>query len=330
MKTSRISTAILNAFPVASFVINAERRVTHWNRACEALTSVPGELMLGTDKYWQPFYADQRMLMADLMLFEGHAHQVDLLYGDKFWPSSSIPGTYEAEDFFPHLGDGGRWLYFTAAPLHDDSGKLVGAIETLQDVTVRHRAQDALKLSEEHFRSLSRTDPLTLLANFRDFYEQLETEIARARRNGSALSLAFIDIDNFKTINDRHGHVGGDRVLHQLGQLILGWKRRTDLAFRYGGDELAVLMPGAGLKQALAGARRLICHLATACADAGATPGDATPRYTLSIGVAQYVGGETPTGLVHRTDAAAYQAKRAGKNRAVGADPVVSDGAGGP
>jgi diguanylate cyclase (GGDEF)-like protein len=326
MKTSKISWAILNAFPVASFVIDAEGRVTHWNRACATLTSMPSELMLGTNQHWQAFYPNERMVMADLMLRDGHEQHVDHLYGGKCWPSSTIPGTYEAEDFFPHLGEGGRWLYFTAAPLHDDAGRLVGAIETLQDVTARRRAEEALQRSEEHFKTLSRTDPLTKLANFRDFYEQLENEIERAVRYGGPLSLAFIDIDDFKNVNDSRGHVGGDRVLQQLGGLIQGWKRRTDLAFRYGGDELAVLMPGAGMKQALAAAERLIRHLARVCDDAARA--DDTPPYTLSIGVAQYLPGETATGLVQRTDAATYQAKRQGKNQAVGGvaeAPLTSD-----
>lgn len=325
MKTSKISWAILNAFPVASFVIDVEGRVTHWNRACATLTSMPSESMLGTSQHWQAFYADERMMMADLILRDGHEQHVDDLYGGKYWASSTIPGTYEAEDFFPHLGEGGRWLYFTAAPLHNDVGQLVGAIETLQDVTARRRAEEALQRSEEHFKALSRTDPLTQLANFRDFYEQLGSEIERAERYGGPLSLAFIDIDDFKGVNDSRGHVGGDQVLRQLGGLILGWKRRTDLAFRYGGDELAVLMPGAGLKQAMAAAGRLIRHLAGVCGDP--LRADGTPPYTLSIGVAQYVGGESATGLVRRTDAATYQAKRQGKNQAVGSAeaPVAAD-----
>lgn len=316
MKTSRISTAILNAFPVATFVIDAEHRVTHWNRACETLTKVSLEQVVGTSTQWQAFYAEQRMVMADLILHEVHEQHLDQLYGGKFWPSSSIPGTYEAEDFFPDLGEGGRWLYFTAAPLHDDQGLLAGAIETLQDVTVRRRAEEALRQSEAHFRILSRTDPLTQLANFRDFYEQLEKEIERVSRYGGTFSLAFIDIDDFKTVNDSHGHIGGDRVLRQLGELILGWKRLTDLAFRYGGDELAVIMPEAGARQALAGVRRLMTDVAVLPKDDDG-PASATPPYTLSIGVAQFLEGDSPTDLVRRTDAATYEAKRQGKNRAI-------------
>lgn len=324
MKTSKISTAILNAFPVASFVIDAGRRVTHWNRACEILTGIGCEAIVGTGDHWRAFYPDRRALMADLILGGAGEDQVDQLYAGKFWPSCSIPGTFEAEDFFPGLGDGGRWLYFTAAPLVDDEGRVVGAIETLQDVTARRCAEQALRQSEEHFKNLSRTDPLTELFNFRDFYEQLANEIERASRYGGALSLAIIDIDNFKRVNDSHGHVAGDRVLRQLGDLIRSWKRRTDKAFRYGGDELAVLMPQAGADQALAAARRLMRHLAVVHEDAD--PGSPTPSYTLSIGVAQHQAGESALDLVQRTDAATYQAKQQGKNRAVGCAASMTGG----
>lgn len=319
METQKIiSTAVLEAFPVASFVIDAKHTVTHWNRACEIITGVPGPAVVGTKNHWRAFYSSQRMIMADLILRGACAQQVDQLYRGKFRPSAVIPGTFEAEDFFPSLGEGGRWLYFTAVPLRDGNGSVIGAIETLQDISERRRAEDALKESEERFKTLSRTDPLTQLFNFRDFYAQLEHEIERAERYRRPLSLAIIDVDNFKDINDRYGHVVGDSVLRQLADLIRGWKRRTDKGFRYGGDEFAVLMPEAGIKQAMETARRLMRHLAALAADTGMSGG--TLACTLSVGVSQYLDGEAPIDFVQRTDAAAYQAKRRGRNCVVRSD----------
>jgi diguanylate cyclase (GGDEF)-like protein len=305
---------ILEAFPVACFVIDTEHRVTHWNPACEVLTNVRRDAILGTKNQWQPFYANQRMVMADLILRNGSDQQANTLYRGILRHSQAIPGTYEAEDFFPGLGEGGgRWLYFTAAPLRDDHGTTIGAIETLQDITKRRRAEEALKESEENFKALSRTDPLTQLFNFRHFYEQLDHEIDRAVRYGRPLSLVIIDIDHFKDVNDRYGHLEGDRVLRQLGELIRGWKRSTDHAFRYGGDEFVVLMPEASQKQAREAARRLMRHLAVA----GVVPTNGALRITLSIGVGQYVPGEKSIDLIQRTDAAAYQAKQRGRNQVV-------------
>ncbi|MCP5268794.1 MAG: sensor domain-containing diguanylate cyclase [Zoogloeaceae bacterium] len=317
MGTNKISAMILEAFPVASFVIDTEHRVINWNRACEILTNVSRQSIVGTKNQWQPFYSSPRMVMADVVLRNPEDKDADSLYRGKLRPSQAIPGTYEAEDFFPTLGSNGRWLYFTAAPLRDEEGVVIGAIETLQDITDRRLAEDALKESEARFKTLSRTDSLTQLFNFRDFYEQLEHEVDRAARYARPLSLVIVDIDHFKTINDTHGHIEGDRVLRQLGELILGWKRTSDKAFRYGGDEFAILMPEARHKQAVEAAERLLRRLAALPPEEDGS----IKRCTLSIGVSEYVPGEKPIDLVRRTDAAAYQAKKSGRNRVVGNTP---------
>lgn len=305
--------AVLEAFPVACFVVDNEHRVTHWNRACQILTGVASAEIVGTSNQGQVFYGSQRMVMADLILCDAADKQVDELYHGKFRPSQAIPGTYEAEDFFPHFGDGGRWLFFTASPLYDEEGNLIGAIETLQDITERRRAEEALKASEKRFKTLSRTDPLTLMFNFRHFYEVLEKEIERAERYKHPLSLIVIDVDHFKQVNDRYGHLEGDRVLKRLAEEIANWKRRTDIGFRYGGDEFAVLLPETDKAQAEEAAIRLAKHWSQ-------LPEPATLGCTLSIGVGQHAPDEPLQAFIRRTDAAAYQAKRLGRNR------VASDG----
>lgn len=136
METSKISAMILEAFPVAGFVIDDDHRITHWNRACEILTNVPRQTIVGTSNQWQLFYSTPRMVMADLDLRHDGNKLADDLYLGKVRHSQIIPGTYEAEDFFPRLGEnGGRWLYFTATPLCNDHGTVIGAIETSQAPT---------------------------------------------------------------------------------------------------------------------------------------------------------------------------------------------------
>ncbi|NVM79234.1 signal transduction histidine kinase [Duganella sp. SG902] len=158
--------------PVATFAIDARHVVTHWNRACEHLLGWSKAEMIGTDQHWQAFYPRPRPLLADLIV-TGQIDQLGLHYGDKFRPCALIPGAYEAEDFFPNLGAGGHWLHFTAAPLRDSRGRLVGAIETLRDVTERRVAENALRRAYDNLEHVvhKRT------AQLAEMNEQLQDDI---------------------------------------------------------------------------------------------------------------------------------------------------------
>lgn len=307
---------IVDGSSVATLVIDREHRVTHWNRACEMMTGVLARDVIGTSRHWSPFYPAERRVMADLVLDGAMDGEVEQLYAGKYQRSALVPGAYEAEDFFPSFGGGGKWLYFTAAPLYDGNGQVVGAIETLQDVTERRVAEEALKESEERYRLLSVTDALTGLFNSRHFHDSLRAECERAERYRRPLSMLILDGDNFKSVNDTYGHQQGDRVLQGLAEVIRHALRRTDSAFRYGGEEFAVLMPESSLEAAMLVANRLRQSYAQTV-----HPTDAGGELlcTVSIGVAQYVPGEGVKSLVKRADDACYQAKRRGKNCVVSA-----------
>lgn len=134
---------IVDGSPVAAFVLNQEHRITHWNRACENLTGVGAATALGTYEAWRYFYKSERPTMADLIV-SGATGDADRLYTNKWRRSEIIDGAFEAEGFFPNFGVNGRRLYFTAAPLRDDAGQVIGAIETLRDITEQRQAEWAL------------------------------------------------------------------------------------------------------------------------------------------------------------------------------------------
>jgi diguanylate cyclase (GGDEF)-like protein len=159
---------------------------------------------------------------------------------------------------------------------------------------------------------LAREDPLTGLAHKGTFAEALAREVARARRNGQPLSLALLDLDRFKEVNDRFGHLAGDHVLRALAAVVRPLVRGDQLLARIGGEELALLLPEVPVEKALIFAEKIRGLVA---AHAFAHGGAEIP-VTVSVGVAALdPSDETPEALLARADERLYEAKRAGRNR---------------
>ncbi len=144
----------LDSSPVPTFVIDSDHVITHWNKACEFVLGYSAAVMISTKNQWKPFYRDNRPVLADLVLSGDDDIVVHKFYKNKFTPSQLIHGAFEAIDFFPHLHERGLWLHFTAAPLYNKEGKIVGAIETLEDITERCDAENALRQAHSNLENL--------------------------------------------------------------------------------------------------------------------------------------------------------------------------------
>ncbi len=171
---------IINGTTIPTFVIDNDHKVTHWNRACERLTGYSAQDMVGTDNQWKPFRSEKRPTMADLVLEGVSQEELWSLYGARWEKSALIEGAYEVEEFFPHLGTSGTWLFFTAAPVKAEDGTITGVIETLWDRTQRHEAEQALKL---------KTKELALTVEELKANEQTMAQII----NGSTIPTFVID-----------------------------------------------------------------------------------------------------------------------------------------
>ncbi|HLO93482.1 MAG TPA: ATP-binding protein [Burkholderiaceae bacterium] len=155
LDVGRVLHQIIENSPVATFVLNAEHRVTQWNAACTKLTGIEMvDLLMGDKEPWQAFYKWPRPLLADLIIDGTVTVDAHTAEGERCHASPMIPGAYEAERFFPQMGERGRWLYLTAAPLTDAQGRVIGAIETLQDVTGRRRAEEELLRHRQELENL--------------------------------------------------------------------------------------------------------------------------------------------------------------------------------
>jgi len=149
VERERALSQIIQGNTIPTFVINKDHIVTHWNIACEKLTGYKSDEIVGTNKQWLPFRAEERPIMADVIVDGMNEKEIKNYYGQKWSNSALIEGAYEAEEFFPNIGEKGKWLFFTAAPIKGSDGKTVGSIETLWDTTERKEAQEALQRAHD-------------------------------------------------------------------------------------------------------------------------------------------------------------------------------------
>jgi len=184
--------------------------------------------------------------------------------------------------------------------------------------TIRYAIERSRLLNE--MRSLARHDHLTGLLTRREMDRVLEEELVRSYRYGHPVALILLDLDHFKQVNDTYGHVSGDAALRWVAAVVSQCARDTDRAARYGGDELAVLLPETDHVGGCVLAERIRAKVAAAGVEPPPdTSVTGTIPVTVSVGVASLPGStaSTPSEFIARADAALYQAKRSGRNQIV-------------
>lgn len=293
---------------VPTFVLNADRHVIIWNKACERLTGVSASEVIGTSEHWRGFYDEPRYCLADTLAL-GQTDDLASLYVNHTQMSDTVLGL-RAENWciMPRAGRQ-CYLAIDAGPIFDEDGTLIAIVETLRDITQQKEAQMALQ-------RLATKDGLTGIANRRCFDEALAAEWHRAQRDQTSLALLMIDVDHFKRYNDTYGHQKGDECLRSVARALEEKIfRPADMVARYGGEEFVILMPNTDLNGARLVAERVVQHVhGLAIVHENS---DIDGLVSISAGVAANV--PTPNlaadRLLASADSALYAAKHAGRNR---------------
>jgi len=298
LEQKSITEKMIKFSAVPIFVLDKNHLVTNWNKACEKMTGVKAQRVVGTSDHWRPFYPSKRSCLADLVL-DGAYDSFPQFY-EVFDTSTFLHDGVRSEGWFDNVGGKNRYLVFDAVPIYNRAKELVAVIETLQDISERK------KLAEELGR-LATTDALTGLYNRHRFNELLEQEVARARRYHTPLSLIMFDLDYFKNVNDTYGHAVGDQVLQGVAEVIRKNVRGTDWVGRWGGEEFMVLCPEATEKDAIVTAEKLRGLVESHTFETVET-------ITISCGVTRFKAPDSVDTFVSRADDGLYRAKDKGRN----------------
>ncbi len=263
-------------------------------------------IYLGCNDAFEKFIAIERAQLIGHSVFDLYSVEDAELYYRKDKELFDNPGgqIYEAEI---HDIDGGAHIVqFHKSTFHNADGSVAGLVGVIFDITERKQLQQRLE-------RLASYDDLTGIYNRREALKRLKQTIRAARRNGHPLSVALLDIDFFKKINDSYGHESGDKALIQVARQLQLSCREYDVVARYGGEEFLLILPETDLKQALVLADRLRLRLAHTPLE---LPHGQHANFTVSIGLTGHAEGiPDETLLLQQADMALYQAKHKGRNR---------------
>ncbi len=272
------------------YFLDANSKISYWNRGAERITGYSRDEVLNTR-------------CSDNMLV--HVDEVGCKICENGCPlvKTLADGEARSGQVFLHHKQGHRVpVDISVSPIMDGQGVIVGAVEVFQEVSSKGFTPEYI----ETLRKAALTDSLTGLPNRRFAEMKLSSRLTELQRYDIPFGFMFVDIDNFKRINDRYGHGVGDRVLTMVGKTLAKNIRDSDLVGRWGGEEMVAILPhidGPGLKQIAEKLRSLV-------ASAFCFEGEEQISVTVTIGATMARAEDIPEDIVHRADQLMYQGKR--------------------
>ncbi|MCK9526493.1 MAG: sensor domain-containing diguanylate cyclase [Limnochordia bacterium] len=276
----------------------------YWNIKSNEVTFDPLKVTtLGYDKSENPEHVTYQFF-TDKLHPDDYQRTMDSMLAHMYGNAEVCEAEYRIQ-----TKDGNyKWYYDRGkATQFDESGKPLFLAGIVFDITEEKELQLELEHDNRRLLEISLADGLTNIGNHRALIQYLQAAMAESNRKRTPLTIAIFDVDDFKKVNDRQGHVCGDRVLIDLATIIKNNIRDTDLAGRYGGEEFMVIFSGADLATASNVAERIIKAVEEHSFSEGVT-------LTMSGGLKQYEG-ENLTDLIRAADAKLYESKRNGKNQ---------------
>ena len=307
---------LVDRINIGIFGVNRNMEITLWNRFMESHSGKEASEVIGKNLLECFDDLPQNVLKHKI-------NSVFILKNFAFTGWEQRPYLFKFRHNRPVTG-GVDFMYqdCTFIPLKDEQGEVQQVCITIIDVTDTAVYQKMMRTAMSSLAEASYRDGLTGIYNRRFIEEAVDKEFSRIQRYGGTLSIILFDLDNFKAINDTHGHLVGDEVLRSAARCIGAGVRATDTLGRYGGEEFMALLPATNCEGALILAERLRAQLASF----PIIHGGLTLTVTVSAGVAEWQSGmQRYENLIKAADEALYQAKDRGRNCVCHADPTTTD-----
>ena len=293
LKSEPFYKQLLDSLYDGVYFVDRDRRITYWNKGAERISGYRADEVIGKH------CSDNVLMHSDM---QGNILCLSMCP----LAATIVDGRERTNDVFLRHKDGHRVpITVRVAPMVDEQGAIAGGVEIFTDNTPAAVAFERLAELER----LAYLDSLTGLANRRYAEITLRSRIEELERYGWLFGVIFIDIDNFKAVNDGYGHVFGDEVLKMVAKTLKNSVRPFDVVSRWGGEEYVVIIANVEGRELLATANR--CR---ALVEQSSLPGDRSLHITISVGATLARTDDTVETVVKRADRLMYGSKQAGRN----------------